>query len=64
MCTCTFSVEAANRSVVNHADKVFYEAKLTTPRFYVDTMIPEAIAAADTIVNGADGTMALEEAAF
>ena len=30
----------------------------------VDTMIPEAIAAADTIVNGAEGTLALAEAAF
>jgi 3-(methylthio)propanoyl-CoA dehydrogenase len=57
-------VEAANRSAANHADKAFYEAKLATLRFYVDTMIPEAIAAADTIVNGAEGTMALEEAAF
>ncbi|MGL5004712.1 MAG: acyl-CoA dehydrogenase C-terminal domain-containing protein, partial [Casimicrobium sp.] len=58
------SVEAARRSAANHADKAFYEAKLATLRFYVDTMIPEAIAAADTIVNGAEGTMALEEAAF
>ncbi len=57
-------VEAAHRSAANHPDKAFYEAKLATLRFYVDTMIPEAIAAADTIVNGAQGTMALEEAAF
>jgi 3-(methylthio)propanoyl-CoA dehydrogenase len=57
-------VEAANRSAANHPDKAFYEAKLATLRFYVDTMIPEAIAAADTIVNGAEGTMALDEAAF
>jgi 3-(methylthio)propanoyl-CoA dehydrogenase len=56
--------EAAQRIAVNHPDKAFYEAKLATLRFYVDTMIPEAIAAADVIVNGADGTMALEEAAF
>jgi 3-(methylthio)propanoyl-CoA dehydrogenase len=58
------SVEAAHRSAANHADSAFYEAKLATLRFYVDTMIPEAIAAADTIVNGSEGTMALEEAAF
>ncbi|TAG81589.1 MAG: acyl-CoA dehydrogenase [Betaproteobacteria bacterium] len=57
-------VEAAHRSAANHPDKAFYEAKLATLRFYVDTMIPEAIAAADTIVNGAEGTMALEETAF
>jgi 3-(methylthio)propanoyl-CoA dehydrogenase len=58
------SVEAANRIAANHPDKAFYEAKLATLRFYVDTMMPEAIAAADTIVNGAEGTLALEEAAF
>ncbi len=57
-------MQAAHRSAANHADKAFYEAKLATLRFYVDTIIPEAIAAADTIVNGAEGTMALEEAAF
>ena len=32
--------------------------------FFADSMIPEAIAAADTIVNGAEGTMAMAEAAF
>ncbi len=58
------SVEAAHRSASNHADKAFYEAKLATLRFYVDTMIPEAVAAAETIINGAEGTMALDEAAF
>jgi 3-(methylthio)propanoyl-CoA dehydrogenase len=58
------SKEAAHRIASSHPDKGFYEAKLATLRFFVDTMIPEAIAAADTIVNGAEGTMALEEAAF
>ncbi len=57
-------VEAAQRSAANHPDKAFYDAKLATLRFYVDTMMPEAIAAADVIVNGAEGTLALEEAAF
>jgi 3-(methylthio)propanoyl-CoA dehydrogenase len=56
--------DAAERLAAGHADKAFYEAKLATLRFYVDTMIPEAIAAADVIVNGAEGTLALEEAAF
>jgi hypothetical protein len=56
--------DAAARISSNHADKAFYEAKLATLRFYVDTMIPEAIAAADVIVNGSEGTMALDEAAF
>jgi 3-(methylthio)propanoyl-CoA dehydrogenase len=58
------SKEAAERIAANHPDQAFYEAKLATLRFYVDTMIPEAIAAADVIVNGAEGTLALEEAAF
>ena len=40
------------------------EAKLATLRYFVDTMIPEAVAAADVIVNGSEGTLALAEAAF
>jgi 3-(methylthio)propanoyl-CoA dehydrogenase len=58
------AIEAEKRIAAGHADKAFYEAKIATLRFYVDTMIPEAIAASDTIVNGAEGTMALAEAAF
>jgi 3-(methylthio)propanoyl-CoA dehydrogenase len=58
------AIEAEKRIAAGHADKAFYEAKIATLRFYADTMIPEAIAAADTIVNGAEGTMALAEAAF
>lgn len=57
-------VEAAHRSAQNHPDQAFYDAKLATLRFYVDTMIPEAVAAAEVIINGAEGTLALEEAAF
>jgi 3-(methylthio)propanoyl-CoA dehydrogenase len=58
------AIEAEKRIAAGHADKAFYEAKIATLRFYADTMIPEAIAASDTIVNGAEGTMALAEAAF
>ena len=58
------AMEAEKRINAGHADSAFYEAKLATLRFFADTMIPEAIAAADTIVNGAEGTMALAEAAF
>ena len=58
------AIEAEKRIAAGRADKAFYEAKIATLRFYADTMIPEAIAAADTIVNGAEGTMALDEAAF
>jgi 3-(methylthio)propanoyl-CoA dehydrogenase len=56
--------DAAARVASNHPDKAFYEAKLATLRFYVDTMIPEAVASADVIVNGSEGTLALDEAAF
>jgi 3-(methylthio)propanoyl-CoA dehydrogenase len=58
------AVEAEKRITAGHADSAFYEAKIATLRFYADTMIPEAIAAADTIVNGSEGTLALAEAAF
>ena len=58
------ALEADKRIHAGHTDAAFYEAKLSTMRFFADTMIPEAIAAADTIVNGAEGTMALVEAAF
>ncbi|MEO7253974.1 MAG: acyl-CoA dehydrogenase [Casimicrobium sp.] len=58
------ALEADKRITAGHADKAFYEAKLATMRFFADTMIPEAIAAADTIVNGSEGTLALAEASF
>ena len=58
------ALEAEKRINAGHADKAFYEAKLSTMRFFADTMIPEAIAAADTIVNGSEGTLALAEASF
>ena len=58
------ALDAEKRIASGHADKDFYEAKLATMRFFADTMIPEAVAAADTIVNGAEGTLALAEAAF
>jgi 3-(methylthio)propanoyl-CoA dehydrogenase len=58
------AMEAEKRIAAGHSDRAFYEAKIATLRFYADTMIPEAIACSDTIVNGAEGTMALAEAAF
>ncbi len=58
------ALEADKRISADHADKAFYEAKVATMRFFADTMIPEAIAAADTIVNGSEGTLALAEASF
>ncbi len=55
---------SAERLAAGDADRAFHEAKLATLRFYVDTMIPEALAAAEVITDGAEGTLALDEAAF
>ena len=56
---------AAEQRLANAGDdRDFLEAKIATLRFFTDTMIPEAIAAADVIVNGAEGTLALAEASF
>jgi len=58
------ALAADERIRAGDSDRAFYEAKIATLRFFADTMIPEAIAAADTIVDGAEGTLALAEAAF
>ncbi|MCC7068524.1 MAG: acyl-CoA dehydrogenase C-terminal domain-containing protein, partial [Burkholderiales bacterium] len=55
---------AERRLAAGDPDREFLEAKLATLRFYVDTMLPAASAAADVVVNGAEGTMALAESAF
>jgi len=46
------------------ADKAFYEAKLTTARFYSEHILPQAIAYKQTVINGADSVLALSEAQF
>lgn len=58
------AAEADRRIAAGDADRDFLGAKLATLRYFVDTMIPEAVAAADVIVNGSEGTLALAEAAF
>jgi len=55
---------SAERLAQGDADRAFHEAKLATLRFFVDTMIPEALAAAEVIIEGAEGTLALDETAF
>ncbi len=58
------ALAAEQRINAGSDDRDFLEAKIATLRYFADTMIPEAVAAADVIVNGADGTLALAEAAF
>ena len=48
----------------NGFDPAFLEAKLTTARFYVDNVLPQAGACAAQVSHGAESTLALEEAQF
>ena len=45
-------------------DKAFYEAKLTTARYFADRFIPDAGALRRKIETGADSMMALQEDDF
>jgi alkylation response protein AidB-like acyl-CoA dehydrogenase len=46
------------------ADKSFYDAKLTTARFYCEHILPQAAAFRQTVIGGADSVLALAEAQF
>ncbi len=46
------------------ADRVFLEAKLATARFYVEHLLPQAGALAETVTQGADSALALDPASF
>ena len=45
-------------------DAVFYQAKLGTARFYADHELTRALALKESIVSGAEGTLALSEDQF
>ncbi|MGB0467940.1 MAG: acyl-CoA dehydrogenase C-terminal domain-containing protein [Pontibacterium sp.] len=45
-------------------DVAFYEAKLTTARFYFQRILPRTRALAETMVSGADNLMTLDQAHF
>jgi len=47
-----------------HGDDKFYRTKLATAAFYGDHILPTAQALSDTVVNGADSTLALNEEDF
>jgi alkylation response protein AidB-like acyl-CoA dehydrogenase len=46
------------------ADRKFLEAKLATARFYVEHLLPQAGALAQTVTQGAPSTLVLDPAAF
>jgi len=46
------------------ADREFFEAKLATSRFYLEHLLPQAIALSQTVTAGAASTLALDPAAF
>jgi alkylation response protein AidB-like acyl-CoA dehydrogenase len=46
------------------ADTAFYDAKLTTARFYCEHILPQAAAFKQTVISGADSVLALTEAQF
>ena len=46
------------------ADRAFLEAKQATARFYLEHLLPQAAAHADTVTGGADAVLALDPAAF
>ncbi len=55
---------AAHRLDQPGADRAFLEAKLATARFYLEHLLPQAIALADTVTGGADAVLAFDPEAF
>ena len=54
----------ASRSNGAKLDPAFCDAKLTTARFYMEALLPRAIAHCAGVTQGADSTLALSEAQF
>ena len=46
------------------ADREFLDAKLATARFYLEHLLPQAGALAQTVTAGAASTLALDPAAY
>jgi alkylation response protein AidB-like acyl-CoA dehydrogenase len=46
------------------ADRSFYDAKLTTARFYCHHILPQAAAYRQTVIGGADSVLAMAESQF
>ena len=57
---------AARRRLTNGGaeDRAFLEAKIATAQFYMANILPRATAEAAAVIQGADSTLALDEAQF
>jgi len=55
---------AKQKLAANDGDTAFYEAKLTTVRFYTQYLLPQTASLVDVILHGGDSVMALPEEAF
>ena len=55
---------SARRLAEGAGDAAFYQAKITTARFYADHVLSQAPGLAYAVVNGAAAALALEEAQF
>ena len=53
---------AGRRLAANGEDGAFYETKITTARFYVDNVLPQASGLATAVTRGSDSALALDEA--
>ncbi len=58
------SALAAQGRLGTNIDRDFYQAKIGTARFYADHVLAQAHGLAHTVLHGAAGVMALEEAQF
>jgi len=55
---------ARDRLAASGADREFFEAKLATTRFYLEHLLPQAAALAQTVTAGAESVLALDPEAF
>ena len=55
---------ARSRLAAPSADRAFLEAKLASARFYLEHLLPQSGALAQTVTCGAESTLALDPAAF
>jgi len=51
---------AARKLAAGEGDRSFYDAKLKSARFYAEHILPQSIAAAQTVVNGAAAVLAAD----
>jgi hypothetical protein len=55
---------AQQKLAESDSDKAFYEAKLTTARFYFQRILPRTRGLVATMVSGADNLMSLDDEHF